>query len=148
MQLTRHDGASRLILWQWNLAETTPGAWAQKPKVVGDLHQGDCNHIQGARNLEIKNLSHFKKPANSLQAIDNSKCHLFSAVKNAKVEFERLIQLWLNRFKKFFIYLKLYFCRRFLAVGKTNKIRMRFLHQCFIILYVFFANYFSRRGWF
>merc|ERR1712038_1079194 len=50
--LSRHNGAARLIFWQRKLSKAAPGTRAQKPDVVGDLHDAAGKHVAGARHLD------------------------------------------------------------------------------------------------
>merc|ERR1712203_183429 len=50
--LSSHHGAARLIFWQRKLSKAAPGTRAQKPDVVGDLHDAAGKHIAGARHLD------------------------------------------------------------------------------------------------
>lgn len=50
--LSRHDGRSRLVLGQLELAKTTSGSRSEVSDVVGDLHEGNGDDIESAGRLD------------------------------------------------------------------------------------------------
>lgn len=52
VDLARHDTATRLVLWQRKLAESTTRARGEESNVVGNLHERASNDIQGTMRLD------------------------------------------------------------------------------------------------
>jgi hypothetical protein len=49
--LARHDTATWLVFGETQLAKTAPRARAEISNIIGDLHEGTSNHIEGAMSL-------------------------------------------------------------------------------------------------
>lgn len=52
VDLAGHDGATRLILRELQLTQTAPGAGAKETDVIGDLHEGGGDGVEGTRGLD------------------------------------------------------------------------------------------------
>jgi hypothetical protein len=52
VDFARHDGRSRLVLGQAEFTETTPRSRTEVADIVGNLHEGDGQGIEGAGSLD------------------------------------------------------------------------------------------------